>query len=245
MVRHTTTQRWKHWKAVSGAGRVKDAPFVLAATATPAHTPLELPYLAPEFAVRHSESIREWADLPTRLAAHGFHVERGRYGWEWTEDADERRTDLARLQGWLADTDPPATLHRRLRGGRVGDRHPGGTHSGRAGRLRLRVVGFRAEMQLARRSRQSAKGRAALLRFRQKAGLIRVQATVDWVKAQVEAERQVAVSVEFVETAADPIREALLTPASRSPASTAATGSTSRPSGCASSAARRWSASSP
>src|SRR3954452_7836175 len=24
MVRHTTTQRWKHWKAVSGAGRVKD-----------------------------------------------------------------------------------------------------------------------------------------------------------------------------------------------------------------------------
>ena len=37
-----------------------------------------------------------------------------------------------------------------------------------------------------------------------------MQATVDWVKAQVEAERQVAVSVEFVETAADPIREALL-----------------------------------
>jgi hypothetical protein len=69
---------------------------------------------------------------------------------------------------------------------------------------------FRAEMQLARRGRQTARGRAALLRFRQKAGLIRVQATVDWVKAQVEAERQVAVSVEFVETAADPIREALL-----------------------------------
>jgi hypothetical protein len=69
---------------------------------------------------------------------------------------------------------------------------------------------FRAEMQLARRARQSAKGRAALLRFRQKAGLIRVQATVDWITAQVEAERQVAVSVEFVETAADPIREALL-----------------------------------
>src|SRR3712207_5147055 len=65
-------------------------------------------------------------------------------------------------------------------------------------------------MQLARKGRQTARGRTALLRFRQKAGLIRVQATVDWVKAQVEAERQVAVSVEFVETAADPIREALL-----------------------------------
>ena len=67
MVRHTTTQRWKHWKTVSGAARVKDAPFVLATTATPAHTPLELPYLAPQFAAHHGESIRDWADLPKRL----------------------------------------------------------------------------------------------------------------------------------------------------------------------------------
>jgi hypothetical protein len=65
-------------------------------------------------------------------------------------------------------------------------------------------------MKLASPSGQNEKSPPALLRFRQKAGLIRVQATVDWVKAQVEAERQVAVSVEFVETAADPIREALL-----------------------------------
>jgi hypothetical protein len=65
-------------------------------------------------------------------------------------------------------------------------------------------------MQLARRKKETARGRAALLRFRQKAGLIRAAATVDWVKAQVEADRQIAVSVEFVETAADPIRPALL-----------------------------------
>jgi superfamily II DNA or RNA helicase len=211
MVRHTTTQRWKHWKAVSGAGRVKDAPFVLACTATPAHTPLELPYLAPEFAVRHGEGVREWADLPKRLTAHGFHVERGRYGWQWTEDADERRADLARLQGWLADADPPATLHRPAPWGAVSvTGTPVALTPAERAAYDSEWSEFRAEMQLARRSRQSAKGRAALLRFRQKAGLIRVQATVDWVKAQVEAERQVAVSVEFVETAADPIREALL-----------------------------------
>jgi hypothetical protein len=211
MVRHTTTQRWRHWKAVSGGGRVKDAPYVLATTATPAHTPLELPYLAPEFAARHGEGIREWADLPKRLEAHGFHVERGRYGWQWTEDADERRTDLARLQSWLADAEPPATLHRPAPWGPVSvTGTPVALTPAERAAYESEWGEFRAEMQLARRGRQSARGRAALLRFRQKAGLIRVQATVDWIKAQVEAERQVAVSVEFVETAADPIREALL-----------------------------------
>lgn len=211
MVRHTTTQRWKHWKAVSGASRVREAPYVLATTATPAHTPLELPYLAPEFAARQGDGIREWADLPKRLEAHGFHVERGRYGWQWTEDADERRTDLARLQSWLADADPPATLHRPAPWGPVSvTGTPVALTPAERAAYESEWSEFRAEMQLARRSRQSARGRAALLRFRQKAGLIRVQATVDWIRAQVEAERQVAVSVEFVETAADPIRDALL-----------------------------------
>jgi hypothetical protein len=211
MVRHTTTQRWKHWKSVSGGGRVKDAPFVIAATATPAHTPLELPYLAPELAARHGEPLRGWADLPARLAAHGFHVERGRYGWAWTEDADERRADLARLQTWLTEADPPATLHRPAPWGPVSvTGAPVALTPTERAAYESEWQEFRAEMQLARRGRQTARGRAALLRFRQKAGLIRVQATVDWVRAQVEAERQVAVSVEFVETAADPIREALL-----------------------------------
>jgi hypothetical protein len=211
MVRHTTTQRWKHWRSVSGAGRVKDVPFVLLATATPAHTPLELPYLAPHFAAVHGEPLKDWSDLPTRLAAHGFHVERARYGWSWTEDADERRADLARLRSWLADIDPPATLHRPAPWGPVSVT---GTPVALTPAERVQYEAewseFRAEMQLARRKRETARGRAALLRFRQKAGLIRAAATVEWVKAQVEADRQVAVSVEFVETAADPIREALL-----------------------------------
>src|SRR3546814_20772829 len=65
---------------------------------------------------------------------------------------------------------------------------------------------FCREMDIARRGRDVAKGRAALLRFRQKAGLIRVDSTVAWIAQQVEAERQVACSVEFVATAADPFR---------------------------------------
>jgi hypothetical protein len=210
MVRHTTTQRWKHWKAVSGAARVKDAPYVLATTATPAHTPLELPYLAPQFASLHGEPLKDWSDLPKRLAAIGFHVERGRYGWAWTEDPAERRADLARVQSWLSDASPPAMLHRSAPWGPVSvSGTPVALTPAERASYESEWQEFRAEMQLARRSRQSGKGRAALLRFRQKAGLIRVPATVEWVKAQVEAERQVAVSVEFVETAADPIREAL------------------------------------
>jgi hypothetical protein len=211
MVRHTTTQRWKHWKAVSGAGRATDAPFVLAATATPAHTPLELPYLAPQFAAHHGEPLRAWSDLPARLAVHGFAVEKGRYGWEWTDDPDRRRADLTRLLGWLADAEPPALLHRPAPWGPVSvTGTPVALTPAEEALYEAGWQEFRAEMQLARRRRETARGRAALLRFRQKAGLIRVQATVDWVKAQVEADRQVAVSVEFVETAADPIREALL-----------------------------------
>jgi hypothetical protein len=211
MVRHTTTQRWKHWRSVSGAGRVKDAPFVLLATATPAHSPLELPYLAPHFAAVHGEPLKDWSDLPGRLAAHGFHVERARYGWSWTEDADERCADLARLRGWLGGTDPPAMLHRPAPWGPVSvTGTPVALTPAERARYEAEWSEFRAEMQLARRKKETARGRAALLRFRQKAGLIRATATVDWVTAQVEADRQVAVSVEFVETAADPIREALL-----------------------------------
>jgi hypothetical protein len=138
-------------------------------------------------------------------------VERGRYGWAWTEDAEERRRDLAQLQGWLAQADPPATLHRAAPWGPVSvTGTPVALTPAERAAYESEWSEFRAEMQLARKARQSARGRAALLRFRQKAGLIRVQATVDWIRAQVEAERQVAVSVEFVETAADPIRGALL-----------------------------------
>ena len=247
MVRHTTTQRWKHWKAVSGAARVKDAPFVLAATATPAHTPLELPYLAPQFAVRHGEPLREWADLPKRLAALGFHVERGRYGWQWTEDADERRADLARLQSWLADADPPATLHRPAPWGPgVGDRHPGRADAGRARRLRLGVVGV---------PRRDAAGPAVPAEREGPGGAAAVPAEG---RADPGAgDRRLGEGAGRGRAAGrgvGRVRRDGGRPDPRGPARRRHPGgrhlrsrprSTSRPSGCASSAATRWCASSP
>ncbi|UUZ59152.1 hypothetical protein [Nocardioides sp. B-3] len=87
--------------------------------------------------------------------------------------------------------------------------HAGRTDARRARKLRGGVGEFCREMDLARRGRNTAKGRAALLRFRQKAGLIRVDSTVARIAQQVDAERQVACSVEFVGTAADPIADRL------------------------------------
>ena len=115
---------------------------------------------------RHGESLREWADLPKQLTAHGFHVERGRYGWQWTEDADERRADLGRLQGWLADADPPATLHRPAPWGPVSvTGTPVALTPAERAAYDSEWSEFRAEMQLARRvaaEREGPGGAAAV-----------------------------------------------------------------------------------
>ncbi|GAA4671922.1 helicase [Nocardioides nanhaiensis] len=217
-LRRTTTKRWRLWARISGHGKPHDqAPFVIATTATPGHTPLELPYLAPAYAQAHEEPMREWtsaaqpaATFATALERHGVGVEHGRHGATWTADPVRRATDLARVRGWLADQEPPAMLHRAAPWGPVPiSGMPVTLTPVERTAYEAEWGEFCREMDLARRGRNTAKGRAALLRFRQKAGLIRVDSTVDWIAQQVAAERQVACSVEFVATAADPISERL------------------------------------
>lgn len=217
-LRRTTTKRWKVWATISGHGRPHDtAPFVIATTATPGHTPLELPYLAPAYAQVLGEPVRDWtsatqpgAAFAAALERHGVGVEHGRYGATWTTDPTRRAADLTLVRGWLADERPPALLHRAAPWGPV-------PISGMAVTLtpaertayEAEWGEFCREMDIARRGRSVAKGRAAMLRFRQKAGLIRVDSTVDWIAQQVQSDRQVACSVEFVTTAAEPITERL------------------------------------
>jgi hypothetical protein len=217
-LRRTTTKRWKFWARISGHGkRHEEAPFVIATTATPGHTPLELPYLAPAYAQRHGEPMREWtsvkqpgADFATALERHGIAMEKGRYGATWTSDATRRAEDLARVRGWLEDQEPTAMLHRAAPWGPVPiSGMPVTLTPAEREAYEAEWGEFCREMDLARRGRSTAKGRAALLRFRQKAGLLRVDSTVQWIAQQVEAERQVACSVEFVGTAAEPITERL------------------------------------
>jgi hypothetical protein len=217
-LRRTTTKRWKLWARLSGHGKVPEkAPFVIATTATPGHTPLELPYLAPAYAQVHDEAITEWTSVKepartfaTALERHGIALEKGRYGATWTTDATRRAEDLARVRGWLEDAQPAAMLHRAAPWGPVPiSGMPVALTPAEREAYEAEWGEFCREMDLARRGRSTAKGRAALLRFRQKAGLIRVDSTVQWIAQQVEAERQVACSVEFVTTAADPITERL------------------------------------
>jgi len=213
MIRHRSTARWKEWVKVAGLGRAARVPYVLAASATPGQSPLELPYLAPVLAHALGEPKSQWVKgFDASLTDAGLHIIRGRYGPQWTEDAHERASDLTTLRGWLGGGDPPAMLSRPAAWGpcQVNGMPVTLTPDERA-RYESSWSEFCAEMNLARRGRNVAKGRAALLRFRQKAGLIRVDATADWVAAQVGAGRQVAVSVEYVGTAADPLREALET----------------------------------
>jgi hypothetical protein len=217
-LRRTTTKRWKHWARISGHGKPHDAaPFVIATTATPGHTPLELPYLAPAMAQVLDEPVREWtsaaqpgAAFATALERHGVGVEHGRHGATWTTDAGRRASDLALVRGWLGNARPPAMLHRAAPWGPVPiSGMPVALTPAERTAYEAEWGSFCREMDLARQGRSTAKGRAALLRFRQKAGLIRVDSTVAWIAQQVEAGRQVACSVEFVSTAADPIAERL------------------------------------
>lgn len=207
MVRHQTTKRWKRFLALSGFARKTRRPYVIAATATPAHSPLEMPWLAGAFADRHGTTAAVWVeDLGAAMAARGVHVVKGRYGWEWTDDAQHRAGDMRMIRGWLENQQPPAMLYRAAPQGSA-PIHGMPVDLTPAEWLRYQAEWgeFCAEMNLARRGNNVARGRAAVLRFRQKAGLIRVRATGEWAAQQVEAGRQVAISVQYVETAADPI----------------------------------------
>lgn len=217
-LRRTTTKRWKAWVKVSGHAQPHDkAPFVIATTATPGHTPLELPYLAPAYAQVFGEQMREWTSatqpgtaFTTALERHGVGVEHGRYGATWIADPARRAADLTLVRGWLADQRPPAMLHRAASWGPVPiSGMPVTLTPTERTAYEAQWGEFCREMDIARRGRSVAKGRAALLRFRQKAGLIRVDSTVAWIAQQVQSERQVACSVEFVATAADPIVDRL------------------------------------
>jgi hypothetical protein len=233
LYRHTTARRTQVFRRVA---RFTDphagAPFVMLASATPGQHPAELTYLAPVLAQLRRENSTQWSDFGGRLAAAGLPIVKNSYGtWGWNETAGNdplmQQSATARVRGWLADNDPPLTLHRAAPWGPTPlDLMP--VDLDPAERVAYQTIWsqFRAAIAalagdsasgdvLATRSRSAATaaaargGRNAVLRFRQKASLLRVGASAAWVAAQVEAGYQVAVSCEFLGAAAIPLAKAL------------------------------------
>ncbi len=234
LYRHTTARRTQVFRRVA---RFTDphagAPFVMLASATPGQHPAELTYLAPVLAQLRRENSTQWSDFGGRLAAAGLPIVKNSYGtWGWNETAGDdplmQQSATARVRGWLADNDPPLTLHRAAPWGPTPlDLMPVDLDPAERVAYQTMWSQFRAaiaalagdsasgDVRLATRSRSAATaaaargGRNAVLRFRQKASLLRVGASAAWVAAQVEAGYQVAVSCEFLGAAAIPLAEAL------------------------------------
>ena len=210
--RAVDTRRSKSLREVTRAKlSVRSAPFTLNMTATPAHDPTELTYLAPLLAQHHNEPPSEWIGdkFPAALARHGMHLGKGRYGWAWTEDSAERIDDVNLFRSWL-ESGTPKTLYRAAPWGPAPlDIAATDLDPLRRGQYESDWSEFQSEIEAARKAGRGDKGRAAVMRWRQKALVLRVDDIVEWAKSQLELDNQVVLYTDFVGLGADPITEAL------------------------------------
>ena len=211
LYRNADTARVKRFRTVSRfATPHAKAPFTLWMTATPGNHPAELTYLAPLLAQVHAEPTTRWRDFGGRLLASGLPIRRGPYGaWTWdgpaADDTAVQQAATATVRNWLLDAPAPLTLHRAAPWGPAPlELMP--ITLGPDERIAYDIAwsAFRRALHALENDREirgraaTTQGRAAILRFRQKASLLRVPATVAWVLRAVEAGRQVPVSCEFV-----------------------------------------------
>jgi hypothetical protein len=211
--RAVDTRRSKSLRSVTRAklSNAAKAPFVLSMTATPAHDPTELTYLAPLLAQHHRENNSLWIGdkFPEALARHGFHIGKGRYGWAWTEKPDERAADVNMFRSWL-ESGTPKTLYRAAPWGDAPlevvttDLDPI-----RRAQYESDWADFQSEIEAARNAGRGDKGRAAVMRWRQKALVLRVPEISDWTLAQLELGNQVVLYTDFVGLGAEPLTEVL------------------------------------
>jgi hypothetical protein len=180
--------------------------FTVAMSATLGSTPLELAYLAPVLGHVTGTPVGDLAGFETWAKQRGFGIERGEFGrWTWNEDP----ADLERLRALLFDPPDdgsvPVGLRRRpddLVGWPDQDRVPRPVVlDDQAQRLYAGAwTAFRRELQLAKAGKDPTGGFAAVLRFRQKASLLRVDASVQTIVDLIADGYRPAVSVQFLET---------------------------------------------
>ena len=215
LYRHQDTQRVSAMRRIARySAEHATAPFLINATATPGHNPAELTYLAPAFAQLHNQPTSAWNDLGQRLVDAGLPLAKRYDRWQWGENAAAsgrlQQEAADHVRRWLTDATPPLMLHRPSPQGQAPiEGMPTTLTAQQCAAYNAEWGDFQRDMGLARRGKNVAKGRAAIMRFRQKAGMLRIRATAEWASAQVDADRQVALSVEFVSTAAGPLCDEL------------------------------------
>jgi hypothetical protein len=201
--------------ATSPTGKRRSPAFVLWLSATAGQNPLELSYLAPLLASVTGSHVDDLAEFENWCAAQGIGVKRGRFGaWDWVRND----ADLTLMRELLFEQSPTVALRRRpadLAGWPEQQHIPFPVELDTAARrdyeraweefLAVRAADERARADALAKGVKYQVGPenplTALLRFRQKASLLRVEATVELVREMLDNGRQVAVSVEFIASA--------------------------------------------
>lgn len=183
-------------------GHGKDA-FVVWMSATAGQTPLELAYLAPLLAERTGGRVRDLEDFESWCHEYGLRVKRGSFGqWGW----ERNEADLEKMRELLF-SDPSVGLRRRpqdLAGWpeMVRALAPVELDSRQRELYEEAWEEFCHALELAKDPKSSTNPMVAALRFRQKSSLLRAEHTADFAKDLLENGLQVAVSTQFLDTAA-------------------------------------------
>ena len=177
--------------------------FTVYLSATAGQNPLELAYLSPLLAWRTGTVVRELNDFESWCASLGIQVKRGAFGaWEW----DRNPRDLDVLRELLFGGRRPVGMRRRpqdLAGWPELVRALFAVELDQGERALYAEAWneFRDAMALVQNGDDSSNPMVLALRFRQKASLLRVRHTAAAAKDLLDDGLQVAISVQFLETA--------------------------------------------
>ena len=178
------------------------ANFVMWLSATAGQNPLELSYLAPLLARITHDRPGNLKDFEGWCLRQGLGVSRGDYGrWEWRGEP----ADCEKVRTLLFEGKTPAGMRRRpqdIAGWPEINRILTPMELDPSARQLYDQLWteFRREMDLEAHGKNPASSLAAILRFRQKSSLLRVQGTVELALELLENGQQVAISVAFLET---------------------------------------------
>lgn len=179
-----------------------NAGFVLWLSATAGQNPLELSYLAPLLGDLTGARASDLKDFEQWCIAQDLGVSRGRFGqWVWRGD----KADCEKVHTLLFSGGTPGGLRRRpedIAGWPEINRilTPIALEPEHRALYEEVWSAFRREMSLAPSGRDPRGALAAVLRFRQKSSLLRVDGTVELVTELVDNGLQVAISVAFHES---------------------------------------------